>query len=408
MTSPPSKHTSRRRVGVLAMAGMTFACAALPIDTSSATELSHRLDLYWTGETLLALLIPAWMLFSGIGARVSRFCRRLARGSRYAALALFAGAFLLANTLLGLPLAYVRRLDLAALRGTTPAGLGPWLANQAMGMVAPMAAALLFLWIPYVAMRRSPRRWWLWSSLPLIPVALFILIAQPVWMGSLTTSYAPLADKSLEIDIKALAARCGIRDIAIVVGGDDTTVVGLGPTNRIVLQQDLTRVETPAQIRFTVGHELKHYVMGDNWKAFLIASLFILAGLWITHRTGLYALSHWQRHLGFDQLDDPASLPLMVFCMTALWLAITPAFLAFDRHIEREADRFGLELTHENDAAAKLFASWISGTEPADPAWFGRVFRDTHPSPGERMRMAGTYRPWEHGAPPRYGAECDM
>ncbi len=193
-----------------------------------------------------------------------------------------------------------------------------------------------------------------------------------------------------------------------MVGGDDTSVLGLGPTNRVILQRNLWKTETPAQIRFTVGHELKHYVMGDNWKALAIVAALLLAGFWITQRLAGWALPRWHRRFGFSGLDDPASLPFFVLCFTGLWLVVTPAFLAFDRHIEAEADRFGLELTHENDAAARMFAGWVDDTELAEPGWFEHAFRATHPSVGERIRMANGYHPWTTGAALKYVGECSM
>ena len=88
---------------------------------------------------------------------------------------------------------------------------------------------------------------------------------------------------------------------------------GLGPTNRIVLQTNLASVESPDQIGFTIGHELKHYVMGDNWKALAIIAAFLLAGFWLTDRLGRAAIRRFSRLWGFFELSDPASLPLIVF-----------------------------------------------------------------------------------------------
>jgi Zn-dependent protease with chaperone function len=393
----------------LSAASAATAGLAVPQDSARSIALGHQLDVYWIAGKLLGLLIPAGFLFSGAGARLRRFCGRIGCGIRYATLVWFGCAYVLLDALLNLPLDYLRHYRLPASLGwlgnETPGG---WLLDQLPPLAVFMAGVILFLWIPYTLIRRSPRRWWLWSAALLTVAALFVLIVQPIWIKPLTTTYAPLADKTLRTQIDALVQRCGIRDIPIVVGGGDTSVLGLGPTNRVILQHDLSRLETPAQIRFTVGHELKHYVMGDNWKALAIAAALLLGGFWITHRLGGWSISRWHRRFGFDRLDDPASLPLFVFCLSALWLAVTPAFLAFDRHIEAEADRFGLELTHENDAAARMFASWAGGAELAEPGWFERTFRATHPSVAERIRMANSYRPWATGAVLEYASRCSM
>jgi hypothetical protein len=76
--------------------------------------------------------------------------------------------------------------------------------------------------------------------------------------------HKPLDDHHLEMRIKAPAARCGVTNIPVSVGGNSTGVDGLGPTHRIYLRTNLASVESPDQIEFIIGHELKHYVMGDT------------------------------------------------------------------------------------------------------------------------------------------------
>lgn len=387
--------------------GAVAADVPIPTDSASAIALSRAMNLYWIAEKLLALLIPPAFLFSGVGARISRACGRLVGGRRLATIALFGCAYALLNALLSLPFNYVRHYRLPLSLGLIHEGPGHWLLDQGVTLAAVMATAVLFLWIPYALIRRSPRWWWLWAATALVPAVLFILVIKPLWVDPLTTVYRP-ASGEMATQAKALATRCGIHDVTVLVGGDDSTVVGLGPTNRIVLDQSLAKQETMAQIRFTIGHELKHYVLGDNWKALAIISLLLAIGFWLMQRLGNLAVARWHVRFGFQRLDDPASLPLLVLCMAALWLAVAPLFLAIDRHIEQEADRFGLELTHENTAAALLFASWVSDSELARPGQFERIFRDTHPSLSERIRMANSYHPWLTGAPLRYGSACTM
>jgi STE24 endopeptidase len=167
-----------------------------------------------------------------------------------------------------------------------------------------LVAAALLIWLAYRLIARSPRRWWLYCSLALIPVAFLALVALPVWVKPLTTNYKPLEDRPFETRIKALAARCGVANIPVLVGGDSTGVDGLGPTNRIVLQTNLASVESPDQIEFTIGHELKHYVIGDNWKALAIIAAFLLAGFWLTGRMGRSAIRRFSRLWGFSELSE--------------------------------------------------------------------------------------------------------
>ena len=50
-----------------------------------------------------------------------------------------------------------------------------------MGDRLPLAVRLilasLFIWIPYLLIAKSPRRWWLYCALALVPVAFLAMVA---------------------------------------------------------------------------------------------------------------------------------------------------------------------------------------------------------------------------------------
>ena len=81
-----------------------------------------------------------------------------------------------------------------------------------------------------------------------------------------------------------------------------------------------------------------------------------------------------------------------------------PLGFGYSRHIEHEADRFALELTRDNRAAARAFvALQQSNLSHPRPARLGTWLRSTHPSLGDRIDFCNTYRPWAYGFPLRYG-----
>ena len=362
-------------------------------------------DFLWAATQLLALIIPVLFLFTGFGAYLRQGCSRLAGGRWFWTVTLFAIAYLVIAAALTLPLDYYR--DYLSVRGISRQTLPQWVLGEGVPLFVKIVAAGLFVWIPFAIIAKSSKRWWLYAAAALVPLVFLALVALPVWVDPLTTSYHPLQDKALYGEIEALAARCGVHGIPILVGGGDTSVIGLGPTNRIVLEGNLDKHETPDQIRFTIGHELKHYVEGDNYKALAIVAALLLAGFWLTDRLGAFAIARFGRRFGFTNLADPASLPLIVLILTLFWLCVLPFFNMFARHIEHEADRFGLELTHENRPMAQMFATFITrDREAADWSTFFLVFRATHPSNAERIRFANDYRPWEQGKPLVYGDAC--
>ena len=107
--------------------------------------------------------------------------------------------------------------------------------------------------------------------------------------------------------------------------------------------------------------------------------------------------------MGFHQLADVASLPLLMLLLSLFSLTITPAALAFSRYHEREADRFGLELTRDNHHAATAFvALQQENLAVPRPGPLYRLFRASHPPIGERVDFINAYRPWARGQPERY------
>ena len=68
-----------------------------------------------------------------------------------------------------------------------------------------------------------------------------------------------------------------------------------------------------------------------------------------------------------------------------------------------EADRFGLELTHNNHAAAMAFVKLQQAAlgNPR-PGIIARLWLGSHPTVAERIEFCNSYRPWETGQPSKY------
>jgi STE24 endopeptidase len=367
-------------------------------------------DLFWVANHLLLLAIPAMFLFFGVSSGLRALCRRVARGSWFWTVACVASSYTLATGLLLLPLSFLR---FSLLTGFLPGPQGhstsQWLVEQLGTVLIEGIAALILAWIPYWLLLRSPQRWWLWSSVLLSPIILFILVLQPFWISPFTSKYTPLQDKALIAEMTEMTQRCSGDNAEIFVGDDTYQVAGLGPTKRILLGTRYSEEFSPSQLRFLIGHELGHNVNRDNWKAWAALSLALLAVFWLTHVVGNAAINRWQDRFLFNSLSDPASLPLIVFFLLGYMTLLTPLNMLWSRHIEHEADRFGLELTHENRAAALMFAGFEQTyLESPDPGWFALATRWNHPPAVQRIEFANDYHPWLEGKPLTYGAKCRL
>jgi STE24 endopeptidase len=177
-------------------------------------------------------------------------------------------------------------------------------------------------------------------------------------------------------------------------------VTGIGSTKRIVLWDTLIANLSPAQTKFVVGHELGHYVLGHIWTSVLFSSLLTVLGLYGAHLLSTFVLARFGTRMGFASLSDVASLPLLMLLLSLFSFAIAPAALAFSRYHEREADRFCLELTHDNhDAATAFVALQQRNLAIPRPGLAYKIFRASHPPIGERVDFINHYHPWEGPAP---------
>ena len=380
----------------------------VPVNTPGILQFSHEGDLIWIGLQLAGLAVALAFLFTGFGARLRTALDRLTGGRRWLVLTLFAWTYMAAATLALLPLRYENEVGHWAQWGFPSPGLGPWLAAQAVTLAALMIAAALFLWIPFALIARSPRLWWLWLTAIAAPAFAVALVVGQLVIGPMTTRYEPLADPVLKAQIQAMADRCGAGTLPLFIGGNDLTVVGIGPFSRILVSRDALTTQTHAQLMTSMAHELKHYRMGDNWLAMAVVTGLILAGAVLVQVLGRAAIRLWGTRFGFASLSDPAALPLMAFILMLSWAAIgLPVFNAVQRHVELEADRFALEVTHDNRAlgewqAAMAKRPWAMNVY--DP-FFELIFAN-HPSQADRVRLANDYRPWEHGRPGVYDRIC--
>ena len=152
-----------------------------------------------------------------------------------------------------------------------------------------------------------------------------------------------------------------------------------------------------------MGHEMGHYVLGHVWKSILFFSALILVDALRDSPHGRLADRQIPAPLRLHETADVASLPLILLLFSAYFLLVTPVALAFSRHNEHESDRFGLEITRDNRAAATAFVKLQQENLGVPrPGLLVKLWRASHPPLGERIDFCNKYRPWERRAA-RYG-----
>jgi Zn-dependent protease with chaperone function len=393
-------------------AGPASAGEPVPVPEPSEKALQYYRsgNVLWALGIVWSMLVPAILLFTGFSSRIRDLAQRVGR-NWFFTIAVYSVLLTLVTFVLDLPLAYYIQFVREHAYGLSNQTLGKWTSDTltALGVGLLFGAALL--WIPYLLLKRSPTRWWLYTAMVSIPIIFLMLLILPVWVDPLFNTFGPMKDQALEARILALADRAGIEGGRVyeVQKSVDTKqvnayVTGFMNTKRIVLWDTLLAKLNADEVLFVMGHEMGHYVLGHVIRTIVVLSLLLLGTLYAAHRLsrGLIARFGWR--FGFDRLSDVASLPLLILLTNVLGFLVTPAALAFTRYQEREADRFGLEITQNNRAAATSFVKLQEENLGVPrPGLLVRIWRASHPVLGDRIDFCNTYRPWAEGRPLRYG-----
>lgn len=370
----------------------------------------HRTgNILWGVATLWTIGVPFVAAFSGAGAKLRDRVSRATGGRWLPTVTLYGVAWTALVALANLPLAYYAGYARQHAYGLSTQPISKWASDEATSVAVSCVLAALVTWIPYLLIRRSPRRWWLWTGIASLPLTALLLIVAPVWIDPLFNRFGPVEDKSLERELLSLASRAGIegsRVFEVDKSADTTTVnayvTGFATTKRIVLWDTIIRKLSRDELHFVMAHEMGHYVLGHVARAVILVPLCLTLGLFVSDRVARRIIARRGTQLRFGELADVASLPLLVFIFSLGTFAASPAILAYSRHVEHEADVFGLELTGDREAAARAFVRLHDeNLAVARPSAVYRIFRSSHPSLGDRIDFCNGWTAGEKLNPAR-------
>ena len=370
----------------------------------------HFAGFLWSVLVLLGIL--KWRLGPLFRDRAAKTSRR-----RFGQAAIFTALLLLTQSALELPTgAYGHHLS--RLYGQSVQGWGSWLWDAAKNFLVALVVAIPLVWILYGILRRSPRRWWFYFWLAVLPILVFLIFLSPVVVEPLFFRFEPLAPRQPELArrIEEVTTRAGRHipqsrmyemNASTKYNSVNAYVSGLGASKRVVVWDTTIRRATVDQTLYVFGHEMGHYVLAHIPKtiAFLWLLFFVMLAAGAAIVRGL--LGHGERW-GIRGLDDWASLPVLLLLLTVFSELATPAVAGFVRAQEHDADVFGLEAIHglvrdPQRTAAEAFQilGEVNLADP-DPSPFIRFWLYDHPPLAERLRFAATYDPWSKGESPKY------
>lgn len=389
---------------------LTPAQEALAVDYARARHELYFLDIAY-GFLLLVMLLQLRVapMFRDIAARMG--------DNRFAQTAVFAPLILLTIDILSLPTAlWGHRLALKYQQSIQ--GWGSWLVDWGKGEILEVLIGALVIWILYAAIRESPRRWWFYFWLVAIPLIILGAVAEPLvepWFYKFT----PMGDSQphLAARIEQMTVRAGVQipesrifemNASSKLRELNAYVSGLGASKRVVVWDTTIRRMSEDEILFVTGHEMGHYVLGHVLDGILFSCAVLVAFLYLAFRLLHGMLARWGETWAIRGVDDLASLPAFLLLLTTFGFLFTPISNAYSRHLEHQADQYGLEVIHglvPNAPVVAAHAFQVLGEVDLDepnPSTAVKIWFYNHPPLDERMRFAQTYDPWSQGRAPEF------
>ena len=364
---------------------------------SRIRDVLYFVGLGWSAVVSLGLL------YSGASRRMRDVAARATKKPFLVAM-LYVVLFVLATTLIDLPLAYYSGFVVPHQFDLTDQSLQSWLVDLAKGVavslvILPPLGALALLGI------RKVKNWWamLWAAS--IPLIVLLVIIQPIVLDPIFNKFEPLKDQVLKQKLLDLASRAGIEGSRVYqVDKSKQTktmnayVNGIGPTNRIVMWDTLLAKLDHDEVLAVMGHEMGHYVMNHIWKGLAFSVGLSLIVFFVVQRIHDPGVRRFGPRWGFTTPGDPASVPWLLFIAGVVSFLLSPVISGYSRTMERKADMFSLELTHLNEPLATAFRKMAEDSK-RDPSPHPVIefWRYSHPPIAKRIPFALSYKPWEKG-----------
>ena len=159
-----------------------------------------------------------------------------------------------------------------------------------------------------------PTGWWVISGAAFVVAIIFLTSLAPVCIIPLLYSVRPLTRVRVVERLARLATRAGVgvpRVDECAIGATTrrahATVVGLGPTRRILLSDTLLADCSDDEIEVVLAHELGHLVHRDVWQLIAFELVVVLTALAV----GGWTLVRLGGIFGVGGAGDVAGLPLL-------------------------------------------------------------------------------------------------
>lgn len=365
---------------------------------------------YGIGILLLILVLKLSPRFRDWAEAASR--------RRFVQVIIYAPLLLLTLAVLGLPIDIYGQW-LQRVYDQSVQGWGSWFWDWTKAQIIGLILGTLLIWILFGVIRRSPRRWWFYAWLAILPVLLLVQFIAPLVIMPLFFKFTPLQKTQPELvaQLEKVVQRGGLSippermfemNASSKLKAVNAYVTGFGASKRVVVYDTTLAKATIPETLFVFGHEMGHYVLGHVFKLIAFSAGVLLLFLYLGYHCLQWSLRRWGEGWQLRGAEDWAALPVLLLWLSVFGFLFSPASNGFARHYEHQADIYGLEVIHglgpnASQAAAGAFQV-LGETNLNDPhpSAFIKFWLYSHPPLDERIRFARSYDPWDKGEQPKF------
>jgi STE24 endopeptidase len=275
--------------------------------------------------------------------------------------------------------------------GRTSQPLGDFLGQAALAAtIGSLLTALFFIGV-YWLMRRTGKRWWLWSGALTAVVLAIVMLLQPVLIEPLFNKYEPVPPGQVRDAVVSMAQRAGIPPNKVFMFNGSrqsnnftANAGGVGSTARVAISDVAFKSASLDEVRAVTGHEIGHYVLKHSWWGILFFSIAAIILFWIADKT----FPWFARRFGSTaKLAEPRGIAVLFFMVSLFGLFSLPIFNTFSRTLESQADLYSLQTENRPDALSSALVKTAEYRYPRPNKLEEFVFYD-HPSVETRVRRA--------------------
>ncbi|MGZ2411754.1 Zn-dependent protease with chaperone function [Sphingomonas sp. F9_3S_D5_B_2] len=353
--------------------------------------------LLW--DLLVSALVTWLIVRSGV---LDRLDAKLGERRRNLRAFVVSAVFFLISTILTLPWSLYADYFREKGYGRTAQPLGDYLGQMALMTLISVVVGALFMMGVYWLIRRTGKRWCIWSGALTAVVFAVLMLLAPILIEPLFNKYEPVPPGQVRDAVVSMAQRAGIpADKVYMFNGSrqsnnfTANAGGVGSTARVAISDVAFKNASLNEVRAVTGHEIGHYVLKHTWYGILFYALAAMLLFWLADLT----FPFFARTFGSTAtIGEPRGIAVLLFMVSLFGLLASPLLNTFSRTLESQADMYSLRTENRPEALASALVKTAEYRYPRPGELEEIVFYD-HPSVERRVRTAMEWKA-AHPEPP--------